>query len=363
MLKWFCDYKILIQGVVKLQALTKMKKAWGLVLLSVILMLTACGGGSSTGTEQQGASTQTQKAEYKFKLGHVNAVTHPYQAGAEKFKELVEQRSEGRIAIDIFASSTLGNSRDQIEGLQLGTVDFYVGSVAPVANFGPKLNILSMPYLFRDKEHAFAVLDGEIGQELADELPAKGIVNIAFWENGWRHMTNNVRPIKSASDVAGLKFRVQESPAYINFIKALKATPSPIPVGELYTALEQGVVDGQENPLAQIATNKFYEVQDYLSLTGHTYDPAVFLASKAVLDKLPDDLKQIVLDAAKEAGQHERDVSEKLSMEFLAELKSAGMTVEENPDIESFRIAVEPMYEQISNENEKELINKIRNLK
>lgn len=338
------------------------KSLAGLLGLSLMMAMTACG--SDEPTASTGGGEAGGKAEYVFKLGHLQGGDHPYQKGAEKFKELVEQKSNGRIQIDIFPSSQLGNGRDQIEGLQMGSIQLHVGSVAPVANFAPKMNVLSMPYLFESREHAVKVLDGEIGQELSKDLESKGIVNLAFWENGWRHLTNNSKPIKTAADASGLKVRVQESPAYISFIKALGSTPTPIPFGELYTAMEQKVVDSQENPLAQIATNKFNEVQKHMTLTAHTYDAAVFLMSKMTLDQLPPDLQQVVKDAALEAGAYERQVSAELEATFLKQLKDSGMTVEENPDLDSFRKAVEPVYTELQDQvGGKDLIDRIKNTK
>ncbi|MEW9673837.1 DctP family TRAP transporter solute-binding subunit [Ammoniphilus sp. 3BR4] len=337
----------------------------GLLSLSLAAALAGCGGSSSEpASTGSGSGSAGAQAEYVFKLGHLQGGDHPYQKGAEKFKELIEAKSNGRIQVDIFPSSQLGNGRDQIEGLQMGSIQLHIGSVAPVANFAPKMNVLSMPYLFDSREHAVKVLDGEIGQELSKDLETKGIVNLSFWENGYRHLTNNVKPIKTANDAAGLKVRVQESPAYISFVKALGSTPTPIPFGELYTAMEQKVVDSQENPLAQIATNKFNEVQKYMTLTAHTYDAAVFLMSKMALDNLPADLQQMVKDAAKEAGAYERQVSKESEEVFLKQLKDSGMTVEENPDLDSFRKAVEPVYVELQDQiGGKELVDKIKNTK
>lgn len=343
------------------------------MILCIVLIIAGCGGttqptqsaqtaNKESGNQQNTSSVESSTEQYVFNLGHVNTPDHPYQLGAEKFKEIVEERSEGQLKIEIFPSGQLGNARDQIEALQLGSLQLYVGSVAPAASFAPKLNALSLPYLFRDKEHALKVLDGEIGEELAAELIDKGIINLAFWENGWRHMTNNVRPIKSAEDVQGLKIRVQEAPVYISFMNALGATPTPMSLGELYTSLAQKVVDGQENPLAQITQNKFYEVQQFLSLTAHTYDAAVFMVSKEAFDNLPVNLQEIVMEAAKEAAQYQRNLNEELTKGFMETLKSEGMEIEENPDLESFRKAVEPVYQEHEDAIGRELINKIRNL-
>jgi TRAP-type transport system periplasmic protein len=328
-------------------------KKWISIFLSLFLLfLSGCNVVKPT--------KASQEADFVLRLGHLQGESHPYQKGALKFKELVEKNSKGKIRVDVFPNSQLGNGRDQIEGLQLGSIHFHIGSAAPVTNFAPKFNVLSLPYLFESREHAFNVLDGEIGDEIAKELEPKGIVNLAYMENGWRHMTNNKHPIKNASDASKLKIRVQESPPYLAFIQSLKSTPVPIPFGELYTAMEQKVVDGQENPLAQIATNKFNEVQDYMTLTGHNYDASVFLMSKKVLEEMPDELREAVMTSAKEAAAYERKVSEEDEANYLKELKDSGMEVEEHPDLDSFKEQTKGVYKQFEKSIGKDLIKRIQ---
>ncbi|UXH43345.1 DctP family TRAP transporter solute-binding subunit [Rossellomorea vietnamensis] len=325
-------------------------------LLTIIMMILVSGCSNK-------AKGNERSAEYVLRLGHLQTETHPYHKGALKFKELVEERSNGRIQIDIFPSSQLGNGRDQIEGAQIGSIHFHIGSVAPVTNFAPKFNLLNLPYLFESREHAFKVLDGEVGKDIASDLENRGLINLGYMENGWRHMTNNKKPIKTSADAANLKLRVQESPPYISFIKALDSTPVPIPFGELYTALEQHVVDGQENPLAQIYLNKFNEVQKYLSLTAHNYDAAVFIMSKTTHDTLPEDLQKVVDESAKEAIQYERQVALEDEEKLLEDLKKTDIQIEENPDRESFRKAVEPVYKEFEASIGKELFEKIESLR
>ncbi|OCA93014.1 hypothetical protein A8F95_03970 [Bacillus wudalianchiensis] len=324
------------------------------MLVIVLCILSGCSN-ATKGNER--------KAEYVLRLGHLQTETHPYQKGALKFKELVEERSNGRIQIDIFPSSQLGNGRDQIEGAQIGTIHFHIGSVAPVTNFAPKFNLLNLPYLFESREHAFRVLDGVIGQEISKDLESKGLLNLGYMENGWRHLTNNKKPIKTSEDASGLKLRVQESPPYISFVKALGSAPVPIPFGELYTALEQKVVDGQENPLAQIYLNKLHEVQQYLTLSAHNYDAAIFLMSKTTFDTLPPDLQEIIRESSKEAIQYERKVAEKEEQHLLEQLRASDIQIEENPDLESFRKAVEPVYKEFEESIGKDLIREVKNLK
>ncbi|MFJ5714207.1 DctP family TRAP transporter solute-binding subunit [Neobacillus sp. NPDC093127] len=332
-------------------------KKWSVFILIGLTCLFMISGCSSI------ASSKGTDAEYVLRLGHLQTDTHPYHKGALKFKELVEEKSNGRIKIDIFPSSQLGNGRDQIEGAQIGSIHFHIGSVAPVTNFAPQFNVLNLPYLFESREHAFKVLDGEIGEELGANLANRGLMNLGFMENGWRHMTNNVKPIKTAKDAASLKIRVQESPPYISFVKALKSTPVPVPFGELYTALEQHVVDGQENPLAQIYLNKFNEVQKYLTLTNHNYDAAVFIMSKTTYDTLPNDLQKVITEASKEAIQFERKSALEDEEKLLEDLRKSGIQIEEDADLDSFREAVKPVYKEFEASIGKDLLDKIEDLK
>jgi TRAP-type transport system periplasmic protein len=331
-----------------------MKKYLSYLLITMLILISGCSN-VTKGSERS--------AEYVLRLGHMQTETHPYHKGALKFKELVEEKSNGRMQIDIYPSSQLGNGRDQIEGAQIGSIHFHIGSVAPVTNFAPKFNLLNLPYLFESREHAFKVLDGKIGKDIAADLETRGLVNLGYMENGWRHMTNNKQQIKTSEDAASMKLRVQESPPYISFIKALGSTPVPIPFGELYTALEQHVVDGQENPLAQIYLNKFNEVQKYLSLTAHNYDAAVFIMSKTTYDTLPEDLQRVVDDAAKEAVNYERQVAMEAEEKLLEDLKKTDVEIEENPDRESFRKAVEPVYKEFEESIGKEIFEEIDRLR
>jgi TRAP-type transport system periplasmic protein len=331
-----------------------MKKYLALLMVLILVIVSGC---SNT------AKGNEKGAEYVLRLGHLQTETHPYHKGALKFKELVEKTSDGRIRIDIFPSSQLGNGRDQIEGAQIGSIHFHIGSVAPVTNFAPKFNVLNLPYLFESREHAFKVLDGDIGKEIASDLENRGLINLGYMENGWRHMTNNKKPIKTSADAANMKLRVQESPPYISFINALGSTPVPIPFGELYTALEQHVVDGQENPLAQIYLNKFNEVQKYLSLTAHNYDAAVFIMSKTTFDTLPEDLQKVVEKSAKESITYERQAALEDEKKLLEDLKKTDIQIEENPDRDSFRKAVEPVYKEFEDSLGKELFDRIESLR
>jgi tripartite ATP-independent periplasmic transporter solute receptor, DctP family len=361
------------------------------LVLAALLVLSACSqksnsggnsgssasGGSSAGsTDSSGSSGSSDSSASSgsesqepakpkadpihWKLGHTQPVGGPYQKAAELFKQLVEERSEGQLIIDIFPSSQLGNGRDMVEGLQINTIQIYTGTLSVTASFAPKMGIYSLPYLFRDVDHAHKVVKGEIGKELSKELEAVGILNVGHWESGFRHFTNNVRPIKSAADLKGLKMRVLESEVFIELMKQMETTPVPMPVGELYSALEQKAVDGEENPLGQIVNLKFYEVQKYLTLDGHIYDVGAILVSKIAFDALDPELQQIVLDAAAEASEYNQQLSFEAEQNYVDFLKEQGMEVEENPDLESFRQAAAPVYDKFADKYGADLIERIR---
>ena len=238
-------------------------------------------------------------APVTLKLGHIAEPENPYGQGADHFAKLVKERSNGEIIIQVYPSSQLGNQRDLVEGLTFGTVDMTLTGTAVLGNFVPEVSIFDLPFLFRDVQHAYKALD-TVGMELCKKGEARGMITLAIWENGIRHMTNNARPIVKPEDMKGLKFRVMEQPVYIEMMKALGASPTPMAMSELYTALQKGVIDGQENPLAHIATKRFYEVQKYISLTGHTYAPELVMISAIAWKKLTPEQQALLRKAAED---------------------------------------------------------------
>ena len=209
-----------------------------------------------------------------------------YGVAIDTFAREVEKRTNGRYKVQNFYSGALGAERESIEALQLGTLDLTMTSTGPVPNFVPEVAILDIPFLFRDYAHARAVLDGPIGQEMLGKFPPKGMSALAWGENGFRHMTNSKRPVNAPDDLKGLKMRTMENPVHIQAYKAFGIIPTPMAFTEVFTALQQGTVDGQENPLSVITAAKFDQVQKYLTLTGHVYSPALILMNKAQWDKL-----------------------------------------------------------------------------
>ena len=278
------------------------------------------------------ALTLSQGAWAQMKIS-ISVAQNSHQGIAiDTMAKEVEKRTNGRIKIQPFYSGSLGGERESIEAVQLGTQELTFTSTGPVPNFVPEARILDIPFLFRDKAHARAVLDGPIGQEMLAKFEAKGFKALAWGENGVRHMTNNKRAVNAPEDLKGLKMRTMENPVHIAAYKGFGIVTTPMAFPEVFTALQQGTVDGQENPLSVIMAAKFEQVQKHLSLTGHVYSPAIFLMNKAAFDKLSAADKQIFLDAAKEAAKANRARVDEDDSKGVAELRSKGMSVVENVD-------------------------------
>ncbi len=256
--------------------------------------------------------------------------------GIDAFAKEVEKLTQGRYKIETFYAGSLGGERESVEAVQLGTQALTMTSTGPLPNFVPELRILDVPFLFRDKTHARAVLAGPIGQDMLKKFEPKGFKALAWAENGVRHMTNSKREIKSPADVKGLKLRTMENPVHITAFKDLGILPTPMPYVELFTALQQGTVDGQENPLTVIMTSKFDQVQKYLTLTGHIYSPSVFLMNKAMFEKLSDADKKAFVEAAKVGSAANNARVDRDDEKGVEMLRSRGMIVTENVDKSKF---------------------------
>jgi TRAP-type transport system periplasmic protein len=279
------------------------------------------------------ASAQT----FTLRMGHGAQASHPSQHGSERVAELVAERSGGRLVIEVFPNRQLGEEREMVEGLQLGTVDIAVVSTGPLGGFVPQINVIDLPFLFRDAEHAFAVFDGPIGAELLEAFGEVGIEGVAFWENGWRHLTTKML-VEQPDDLTGLKIRTMENVVHMDAFSALGAGPVPMVWGEVYTSLQQGVIDAQENPITVIYTNALWEVQDFVGLTGHVYGAHLVLVSQRTLDRLPEDLQTILLDTIREVSDYQREKSAELEAEMTELLRAEGMQVVE-VDTAPFRAA------------------------
>jgi len=286
-----------------------------------------------------------------------------YGVAVDVFAREVEKRTSGRYKVQNFYSGALGAERESIEAVQLGTLDLTMTSTGPVPNFVPEVAILDIPFLFRDYAHARATLDGPIGQELLAKFPSKGIVALAWGENGFRHMTNNKRSVVLPDDLKGLKMRTMENPVHIQAYKQFGIIPTPMAFTEVFTALQQGTVDGQENPLSVISAAKFVQVQKYITLTGHVYSPALILMNKTKWDSLSAADKQAFTEAAKEAVKANRARIDEDERRVVAELKSGGMTVVEVVDKSKFQAALQPTFVEFGKKFGQDNIDRIRNYK
>jgi TRAP-type transport system periplasmic protein len=283
--------------------------------------------------------------------------------GVEVFAREVEKRTGGRYKVQNFFSGSLGGERESIESVQLGTQELTFTSTGPVPNFVPEAKILDVPFLFRDKAHAQAVLDGPIGQEMLKLFEPKGFKALAWGENGVRHMTNNKRAVNSPDDLKGLKMRTMENPIHIAAYKGFGIVPTPMAFPEVFAALQQGTVDGQENPLSVIMAGKFDQVQKYLTLTGHVYSPCVWLMNKAVFDKLTPADQQAFIEAAKEGTKANRARVAEDDLKGVADLRSKGMQIIENPDKTKFVAALGPVNTEFEKQFTKAALDRIRNVK
>ncbi|MEQ1940570.1 TRAP transporter substrate-binding protein [Mesorhizobium sp. CN5-321] len=281
-------------------------------------------------------------------LGLVGGPKAPEAIAMGQFAEEIKDKTDGRIEIRVQGGGALGGDREVIEGVQLGTVDMTVVSTSIVVNFDPDFAILDIPFLFRDFDHAQAVLDGPIGKELLDGLPQKGLVGLAFGGMGFRELTNNAKPVKTPDDVKGLKIRTQQNEMHIAVWRELGALPTPMAIPEVYTALQQGVVDGQENPVGAIINNRFGEVQKYISLTDHAFTPLVLLISPSVYSSLSEEDKQVFATAAKNAMARNRKEVDAVLTSGLETLKSQGMTVVADVDKAAFRAKLGDIYKEFA---------------
>ncbi|MGI6075812.1 MAG: DctP family TRAP transporter solute-binding subunit [Pyramidobacter sp.] len=296
-----------------------------------------------------------------IKLAHGGSLEHQYQIAAVEFKRLVEEASNGEIQVTIFPQGQLGGERELAESVRLGMVE--IGAVAAgggMSGFVPEMQLFGIPFIFTSREKVYGVLDGAVGDRLNRYMYDKGFVNLSFCEVGFRNITNNVRQIREPEDMKDLKIRVQEAKIWIEFMKKLGAVATPIPFGETYTALQQKVTDGEENPIATIYSMKFYEVQKYVSMTGHTYEPALLIANKAWFEGLDPKYQEILKKAGRETAVNQRQKLAELEKERLDMIRKAGVDVEEHPDKEAFAEVTKDLYKVVSDQVPEELVQFVR---
>jgi len=263
----------------------------------------------------------------KARVSLCNSPTHPQSIGMELFKNYVEEKTDGAIKVALYCNSQLGGERESIEQVKNGSLEMATASAGPLTTFNNKFMVLDIPFAFDSYEIAWGVLDGLVGQELLDSSEGIGLKGLAYLENGYRHVTNNVRPINGPEDLKGIKIRTMEAPMHMANFKELGANPTPVPWTELYMTMQQKVVDGQENPLANIWEVKMYEVQKYTSLTGHIYDAMPLMVNLKWFNKLPKEYQAVIEKGAILAQNYSRFVNKAREDAIVEKLTEKGMKV------------------------------------
>ncbi|CAM5199856.1 Tripartite ATP-independent transporter DctP family solute receptor OS=Ureibacillus acetophenoni OX=614649 GN=SAMN05877842_107132 PE=3 SV=1 [Ureibacillus acetophenoni] len=331
----------------------KFHKLWLVtILVFLVMIITACGESSSS----------TGDKSIKLKLGHPAAVGTAYDVAAKAFAEELKEKTNGKVIIEVYDSNQLGDERSMIEQVQLGSLDMSVTGLSPVTNFVPELQVFEFPFLFNSREHAHKAFDGEVGQEITKKLEEAGFKNLGYWEYGMKNISNTEKDVKSVEDMKGIKMRVQENELLIATYESLGAIPTPIPFPEVYTSTQQGIVQAYEGPYQSYSDIKLYEIMKHVSEIPIVMGSSLFLMNKELFDSFDQETQEIIMELSEKYTKFEREESQKLNEQFKQDTINAGVTITpiEEIDIESFREAVQPVYEKYPQFSE--YIEKIRGL-
>ena len=341
-----------------------MSKKWfvlAMVMVMATTLLTGClSSDKKPAAKPEAAKTETAgKKVIRISIG-LNEV-HPEFLGLKKFKEEVDKKLPGKYDIQLYANAQLGDDVKTTEAARMGNLEMTGPSSSPLTGIVKELGVFDLPFLFPNTTVAYKVMDGPAGQKLLDLMEAKGLKGLAYWENGFRHLTNSAKEVKMPDDVKGLKIRVMQNPIHLATWKALGANPTPMPFSELFTAMQQKTVDGQENPIPTIYLSKYNEVQKYVTLTGHVYTPHILIISKKVWDGMPKEDQKVFQDAAYVARDYVRTISKEMNDSQTAKLKEAGMTVTAlTPEQQkAFQDAVKSVYAEYTDKIGKETVDSI----
>ena len=335
-----------------------------MMMLMLTLSLAACGGGNGGGEAaggEEGGEGFAGGQTFAIKIGHSDTTENLIHKSLENFKAEVEEKSGGAVTVDIYAAEQLGSNAEMAEMIEMGSLDAMMMPQGQEAQFAPKLNALGLPFLFPNYDAVYKVLDSEIGDELVADLESRNMIQLAYWENGLRQTTNSKKPINSSADFAGLKIRTPEDEMTMAIFNALGASPSPLAFSELYLALQQGTFDGQENPVSNIYANNFQDVQKYLAITNHKYECKNMIFSLTSWNKYPEDVQNLLKEAAKTYGDEHRKAIVDSQDQMLKELQDAGMEVT-NPDPAELQKATESVYTDYFAKNDwaEDLVNRIK---
>ncbi|BAQ11628.1 TRAP dicarboxylate transporter, dctp subunit [Bacillus sp. OxB-1] len=327
-------------------------------LVLLLMMLSACSTEDNTGSAKSNGTTTSIGEEKILKIGSVNNDHHTLFKGYQKFQEIVEKETDGRIKVDIYPNGQLGDDRTMIEGLQFGTLEATGVSTSMLANWAPPMLVYDLPFAFPDTETAYKVLDGPFGEKVGKLLEKENLILLSYMENGFRHLTNNKKEIRTIEDLKGMKIRTMQTPIHLETWKQMGASPTPMAYTELFTALQQGVIDGQENPYGNMAMDKFYEVQKYLTETNHVYNPMGLVVSKSFFEALSEEDQNILKKAGVEAALYQRKLNQEETEGYKQILVENGVQITElsSEELGEFTKATEEVYEKYAVEIGKEYI-------
>ncbi|SDI40289.1 tripartite ATP-independent transporter solute receptor, DctP family [Alteribacillus persepolensis] len=314
------------------------------VMILALLLMSGC----STGVFSSTNDPAEAKEPVTLQVGHVAPPNHAYHLGLVEFKEAVEEETNGQINIEIYPAGQMGGDRSLVERVQYGSLDMALSSTGVVGNFIEDIAVVEMPFLFNDLNHAYETFDGEIGQELLHKMENINIKGIAFWEKGFVQLSNNKHPIYSPEDVSGLKMRSLENELYVDTYDALGAEATPIANPEVYTSLQQGIVDGVDNALSGLRTTNQFEVSDKVSVLDLYYASAILMINQEKLESLPEQLQDAIIQIGRETASVQREINQQLEEQHTQEMKDEGATIvtKEEIDIDAFKEAVEEVYEK-----------------
>lgn len=320
-------------------------------IISISFVLILILSGCQNSTEKINGSE-----EKTIRLAHTGSDTHQYNIASQKFKKLVEEKSDGKMKVNVYGDGSLGNEDELVDQTMTGTIQMTtVAADSSLSNTMPEMNLFGIPYLFDSKKDVYTKLDGKPGKDLLELAKKKDMKGLGYWEVGFRHFTNKKREIKHPEDMENLKLRVQSAKVWNEHLKTLNAIPTPISFSELYSALDQGVVDGQENPLPTIYSQKLFEVQRYISLTNHTYTPAVVLMNDDYYNQLTKKEKQIVNESIVESTDYQRQYIAKQEKKIKKQLKDEGMIIT-NVNRDEFKNKTKHVDSQITDQVPKSIV-------
>jgi len=332
------------------------------LVLALVLTLAGCGGGGASTESKPGENAKDQKV-YKLKLGHVGPANsdHPWEKYALEFAGKINEATNGQVIVNTYPGSQLGADREMTEALQQGTMEIGLISTIAMGNFVPELQVWDMPYIFPgDNAKVDEILEGPVGKQLAQAAESKGLKILAYWENDWRNMSNSKRVIEKVGDLKGLKMRVVENQPSLDWFKRVGAIPTPMAFSEVYTALQQGTVDGQDNGTVLTYGSKFYEVQPYYTVTHHIYCPLAFVVSAKTWEALSPDLQEKITRLAVELGREQRNYNRQKAEQYLNDMEKSGVKVVRDLPAEAlkgFQDSAQGTYDALGSSISKELIN------